>query len=340
MKLRKACFLLFSIFFPAFAYCQSTTDASQAAVFNGYKGFAWGTTFDDFLAKKNCGKGNSDCVLNVDKKDICSFRYSDIGDPTAYKKLMALGIAVKDTALGNYLGKNCEVQVQDNVNFKSAELPLPEVFDSVFMKSEGVVYFFINKELSGAFAIMDSKDVEAGKQLMQSKMDAVEKSQNLMMPALKPPVGGSFEIKRSKTPSFFSTHGGPQVVEVAGLAPVKFDFYGVMDGLTYPFNDATTGCVLNIQEGYKKYGYLNTGVPAAGAAPKGNYVALKNFMGGLAYWNNVRLKGFMDSLNKSFVDQNNAVKAKEQEKEKEHTVHISKFLTYKRSPRCSAVLKK
>lgn len=317
--------LLMSILFSSLAYGQNTTDSSPTTIFNGYKGFAWGTTLDEFLTKKGCGSGNLDCVQNVDKKDIASFRSSDVGDEATFKKLVALGIAMRDIALGNYLGKNCKVTLTDNANFKSAEMTIPDIFDSVFMKSEGVVYFFINKELAGAFAILDSKDIQAGKQLMQSKMDSIEKNHvGFYTTPIQPALGGYFEIRRSKTPSFFTTHGGPGTVEVVGYVPAKFDFYGAVDGTAYPFNDSTTGCILTIQEGYKKYGILNTGMPAAGAFPKGNFVALRDLMGGLAYWDNVRLKGFIDSFNKSYSDQNNAVKAKEQEKEKEHYDDLKK----------------
>src|SRR5258708_30157007 len=142
----QGCYFVFIILYSSLGFCQSPTDSSQTVIFDGYKGFEWGTKLEDFLVKKGCGNTNGDCIENVDKKDICGFRFADIGDEATYKKLMALGISIRDIALSNYLGKNCKVLMDNSVSGQFVEKPLPEVFDSVFVKSEGVVYFFINKE--------------------------------------------------------------------------------------------------------------------------------------------------------------------------------------------------
>lgn len=311
--------LLFEMLGLTQGFSQTNASNPQPVIFDGYKGVTWGTKFDDFVASKGCGNKSSDCVYNLDKKDITSFKNLDVGDATLYEKLMALGISMRDDALFSYMGDNCTLNLNDPVDYQSKQVVLPDVFDSVLMKSENVVYFFVNKEFAGAYAIIDANDVDAANKLMKTKLDSVPKPTEFNIVPIRPVMQQViFEIKHSKKPTFFSTHIRTQVLELMDGVPAKFDYVGTVFGDEYPFNVATVGCVVTIQRGSKKYGELPHDMPLPGEPQKGYFVKFDPHIGGLAYWNPPRLQKVVDSLTKKITDESNAAKAKEQEKKNQH----------------------
>lgn len=150
--------------------------------------------------------------------------------------------------------------------------PLPKIFDTVFVKSEGVAYLFIDRELAGIITLLDSKDIWAREKSMESRMDVFKlKTYHIK----KGEIGGP-----SKTVVF-------DPVETKRSKTVFCGFHGVAETVVIPLNDDTTGCILYVKENF-------------GQAPKTFRFMGKDFTGGLAYWDNRRLERFFDSLDKSF----------------------------------------
>jgi hypothetical protein len=200
----KQLFLCFLFVFEMLGFTQGFSQTNslnpQPVIFDGYKGVTWGTKFDNFLASKGCGNKSSDCVYNTDKKDITSYKFSDVGNSALYEKLVALGISMRDDALCSYMGNNCTINLNDPVDYQSKQVVLPDVFDCVFMKSENVVYFFVNKEFAGAYAIIDANDVDAANKLMKTKLDSVPKPTEFNIVPIRPVMQQvSFCKRRSKS---------------------------------------------------------------------------------------------------------------------------------------------